>query len=89
MTPPGERRRVAVHALRVLWPAFLMAGVAEMLVFAVLDPMDLRWFGGEPLGLGRQAVYTLTFLIFWMLFSVGAAITLLLSRDPQPRAEGP
>ncbi len=89
MTAPGERRRLAVHALRVLWPAFFMAGVAEMLVFAVLDPMDLRWFGGEPLGLGRQAVYTLTFLIFWLLFSVGASVTLLLSRDPQPGAEAP
>ena len=64
--------------------AQLLAGIAELLVFAVLDPMDLRWFGGEPLGLGRQAVYTLTFLIFWFLFSIGASITLVLSRDPQP-----
>jgi len=33
-------------ALCILWPAFLSAGVLDALVFAVLDPHDLRWFGG-------------------------------------------
>lgn len=80
----SESNPFAVSALRVLWPAFLMAGVAEMLVFAVVDPMELRWFGGESIGLGRQAVYTVTFLIFWALISSAAAITVLLGRDPQP-----
>ena len=28
--------------LQILWPAFLIAGVLEMLVFAVVDPEDLR-----------------------------------------------
>ncbi|MCI4428648.1 MAG: hypothetical protein JHC40_05725 [Burkholderiales bacterium] len=69
----------AVRALTVLWPAFLMAGVAEMLVFGLVDPSDLRWFGGETIGLSRQAIYTLAFLIFWALISAASAITAWLS----------
>ena len=70
---------IAVRALTVLWPAFLMAGVAEMLVFGLVDPNDLRWFGGEAIGFSRQAIYTLTFLILWALISAAAAITAWLS----------
>ncbi|MFZ2648807.1 MAG: hypothetical protein WA210_01755 [Burkholderiaceae bacterium] len=73
----------AVRALTVLWPAFLMAGVTEMLVFALVDPHDLRWFGAEAIALSRQAIYTLTFLVFWVLFSAASAVTLWLAA---PRA---
>ena len=27
----------------IAWPAFLAAGVMEMLVFAVVDPLELQW----------------------------------------------
>jgi hypothetical protein len=66
------------RALIVLWPAFIMAGVAEMLVFAVVDPQGLTWFGGAAIAWSRQAVYTVTFFIFWLVISTSAAITLLL-----------
>ncbi|WP_372527745.1 hypothetical protein [Piscinibacter sp.] len=66
------------RALQILWPAFLMAGVLEMLVFAVIDPGDLHWFGGPPVELSRQAVYTLTFLIFWGVIATAGALTALL-----------
>ncbi|HJW11076.1 MAG TPA: hypothetical protein VJ598_04780, partial [Albitalea sp.] len=66
------------RALQILWPAFLMAGVLEMMVFAVLDPSDMHWFGGPPVELSRQAVYTLTFLIFWGVIAVAGAMTALL-----------
>lgn len=64
--------------LTILWPAFLMAGVLEMLVFVVVDPSDLHWFGGAPVELSRQAVYTVTFLIFWGVIAVSGALTMLL-----------
>lgn len=69
---------LAVRVLTVLWPAFLMAGVAEMLVFAVVDPSDLHWVGGGALGIGRQAVYTVAFLMFWALISAAAALSMWL-----------
>jgi hypothetical protein len=69
---------VEQRALVVLWPAFQMAGVLEMLVFVVVDPSELRWFGAAPVELSRQAVYTVTFLIFWAVISVAGALTMLL-----------
>lgn len=66
------------RSMQILWPAFVMAGVAEMLVFAVIDPSDLRWFGGEALDWSRPAVYTISFMIFWVLIATAGAITMLL-----------
>ena len=66
-------------ALQILWPAFMMAGVLELLVFALVDPSDLQWFG-VPLQAPRQAVYTLAFLAFWAVIAAAGAITALLQQ---------
>ena len=68
------------RALQVLWPAFLMAAVLEMMTFAVVDPGDLHWFGGPSIDWPRQAVYTITFFIFWAAVSAAAAVSLWLAR---------
>jgi hypothetical protein len=65
-------------ALQILWPAFLMAGVLDILVFALVDPTDLHWLGGAPIDASRQAVYTLAFLAFWAVIAAAGAITALL-----------
>lgn len=70
--------------LQVLWPAFVMAGVTEMLVFAVVDPADLRWFGGPALDWPRTATYTVSFLIFWGVIATACGITALLRAEPAP-----
>ena len=67
-------------ALQILWPAFLMAGVLEVLVFALIDPSELRWPGGGAIEASRQAVYTLAFLAFWAVVAAAGAITALLLR---------
>ena len=65
--------------LCVLWPAFLTAGVLDAMVFAVLDPRELRWFGGAAIGWTPVAVHSVTFLIFWAAIAAAAAMTALLS----------
>ena len=65
----------------IVWPAFLMAGVIEMLVFAMVDPQDLHWFG-HPLEISRQGVYTLAFFVFWLITSISGVLTTLLSMSP-------
>lgn len=65
----------------IAWPAFLVAGIIEMLVFAMVDPQDLHWFG-HPLAMSRQGVYTLAFLAFWALTMLSSALTTLLSLSP-------
>jgi len=61
----------------IAWPAFLAAGLLEMLVFAFVDPQDLNWFG-QGLDLSRQAIYTLAFFAFWVLAMLSSAFTALL-----------
>lgn len=62
----------------IAWPAFLVAAVLEMVVFALVDPSDLHWFG-SPLALSREAVYTLAFFVFWGLTMASSALTTLLA----------
>jgi hypothetical protein len=76
-------------ALRVLWPAFFTAGVLDAMVFAVLDPRDLRWFGGTHFGWTPVAVHSVTFLIFWAAITAATATTaLLLLSDAEVNAFG-
>jgi hypothetical protein len=71
----------AQRLMWIVWPAFLVAGVTEMLVFAMVDPQDLQWFG-HPLAMSRQAVYTLAFFAFWILTMTSSVLTTLLAMSP-------
>jgi len=68
-------------AMLILWPSFLAAGVLETLTFAVVDPNDLRWFGGPLIGWPPVAIYSTTLFIYWFFISVAGALTALLSLD--------
>jgi len=70
-------------AMTILWPSFLMAGVLEALVFAVVDPGELQF---ERLGLepSAQAVYTVAFLVFWGVVATSGAISALLWFEIDP-----
>lgn len=72
---------IAQRLMWIAWPAFLLAGVIEMVVFAVVDPQDLHWFG-HSLSFSREAVYTLSFFCFWLLTMASSALTTLLSISP-------
>jgi hypothetical protein len=65
----------------IAWPAFLVAGVLEMIVFAMVDPQDLHWFG-QPVALSRQGVYTISFFVFWAVTMASSALTTLLAQSP-------
>ena len=63
----------------IAWPAFLVAGLLEMLVFALVDPQDLHGFGGQAIELSRLGLYTLAFFAFWGITMLSSALTLLLA----------
>jgi hypothetical protein len=65
----------------IAWPAFLVAGLLEILVFGLVDPQDLHWWG-QPLAISRSGVYTLAFFAFWGLTMLSSALTTLLSLSP-------
>jgi hypothetical protein len=65
----------------VVWPAFLVACLAELVFFSVFDPFDLHFFG-EPLDISREAIYTMGFFGFWGLGVASSALTMFLERPP-------
>ena len=65
----------------IAWPAFLVACVLEALVFVLVDPQDLHWFG-QPVILSEEGIYTLAFFAFWAIAMVGGALTTMLSMSP-------
>jgi hypothetical protein len=70
-----------MRAVTILWPAFLMAGVLEMLVFVVVDPNEFQWFGGPLIGWSPRAIYSVTFLIFWGVIATSTALSALLWKE--------
>lgn len=65
----------------IIWPAFLMAGILEMLVFVMVDPQDLHWFG-QTIQLSRQGIYTVSFFVFWVIAMLSSGLTTLLAISP-------
>jgi hypothetical protein len=67
------------QVIYILWPSFIVAGVAETVFFTLFDPSDLAIFG-EPLELSRLAVYSLGFFLFWVFAAASSAFTCFLQR---------
>ncbi len=66
----------------IVWPAFLMAGILEMVVFAFVDPLALDWFE-QPVVYSREAMYTFSFFVFWLFFLISGSLTMLLSMSSE------
>lgn len=62
----------------IVWPSFMMAGVLEILVFAMVDPQDLHRVG-QTVQLSRQGIYTVAFFVFWLVTMLSSALTALLA----------
>lgn len=71
----------AQRLMWIAWPAFLVAGLIELVVFGMFDPEDMHWFG-QQLSLSRQGVYTVSFFVFWVLTMLSSSLTTLLSMSP-------
>jgi hypothetical protein len=65
--------------MAILWPAFVMAVVGELLFFTVIDPGEL-YFLGRPVEFGLLATYTIGFVLFWGLAAASSAFTYFLLR---------
>jgi hypothetical protein len=75
---PRPPQRFRARVLLVLWPAFMVAALLEALVFVVVDPTSLHGLGSALLAWPVIAVYSLSFLLFWALIAMAAAVTLWL-----------
>ena len=71
----------------IVWPAFLAACALQLVVFAMVDPLEVQWFG-RHLGWSRQAVYAGGFFLFWGGTMLSSALTALLgATEPEPEPE--
>ncbi len=75
-------RPAVQRAMWIVWPAFLAAIAAEIVFFAIFDPLDFN----IRLQLSREAVYTFGFVAFWLLGALSSLLTLFLQGSP-PHAE--
>ncbi len=64
----------------ILWPSFIVAGVAEVVFFTVIDPQEL-YLLGEPVTMSRLGTYSVGFLLFWALAAASSAFTCFLQRS--------
>ena len=62
----------------ILWPSFLIACVAEGLLFTFISPEDIVFFG-HPVEASQQAIYTIGFFMLWGLCALSSALTFLVS----------
>lgn len=62
------------HIIWILWPAFIAAGIAEVVFFTVIDPKQLYMFG-RPVELAAMATYSLGFFLFWLVCAGSSLMT--------------
>lgn len=70
----------------ILWPSFLAASGLEMLVFAVVDPAELRW-AHSPHAWSNLGIYSIAFFLFWLLTLLSSASTALLGQADKEETE--
>jgi len=63
----------------IAWPSALGAALMEMLVFSVLDPMEIPSIE-HALGMSSQGIYTIGFFAFWAAISFACTLTLFLAQ---------
>ena len=76
--------------IAVLWPSFMVAIVATGLFFSAFDPDDLYPFGQQT-EVSRLGIYSIGFLLFWLVSAISGigtlyfAITNCMRQNPGSR----
>jgi len=75
----------------IVWPSFFAAGIATMVFFAIVDPIELAAMTWPHASVSREAGYTICFFMFWACTFSSSGFTALLCRPPDdappPHAE--
>ena len=71
----------------VLWPAFVGAALGDGILFTLIDPDGLEWFGTHE-ALSRQGAYTIGFFLLWFLIAGSSFVSIWLhvgaANEPAP-----
>ena len=66
----------------ILWPSFFAAGIATMVFFAFVDPLELRDITFPQMAISREFGYTVAFFLFWAATAASSLFTWILLRPP-------
>ena len=81
-TPTADKARPLAQRLgAILWPSFLLAGIATMVLFAFVDPVELHAISFPEWEFGRTAGYTIGFFMFWGVTAASSFMTWVLLRS--------
>ncbi len=88
LPPPADALDKRLRQLQpwgvILWPSFLIAGLASGVFFAFVDPLHLRDISLADIVLSRGLGYTLGFFLFWAITAASSAVTWYLLRPLAP-----
>ncbi len=73
-----------LHAAQIMWPAFMMAGVLEMIVFAWVDPSHLQLGAWQP---DTKTTYSLAFFAFWGLITLASLMSHWMMKSAEQPTE--
>ena len=80
---PADHQHPMVQRVgAILWPSFFAAGVATMVFFAVVDPVELRDMTFPQVPVTRSVGYTIGFFTFWLATASSSLFTWLLLHPP-------
>ncbi|MGN0858238.1 MAG: hypothetical protein ACI4NW_03505 [Stenotrophomonas sp.] len=85
MSRPAPASASALRTVGIiLWPAFVVAALATLVFFALIDPLALAAISWPALGVSRLTGYSLGFFMFWAVASLAASFTWLMLRPTPP-----
>lgn len=64
----------------VIWPSFLIAGIAEILFFTIVNPQELYLFG-QPVNFSALATYSIGYFGFWAICAASSYATCFFQRN--------
>lgn len=64
----------------IFWPSFLIAGIAEILFFTIVDPQEL-YLLGQPVSFSPLATYSIGFFAFWAICAASSYSTCFFQRS--------
>ena len=73
----------------VVWPSFFAAGIATIMFFAIVDPVELAAITWPQIEISRMAGYSIGFFMFWICTLSACLFTAMLVAPPlQARKPG-
>ena len=58
----------------IIWPSFLVSILAVGLLFSIVHPAELLFFGDHP-NISDEGIYTIGFFVIWTFCAASSALT--------------